>query len=275
MGCGPRRAHHVRRIATRCVRRRGRRASAPGDAERIEHHGPRRHRLAQRLGRRSPVGRRTVRARGPVVGNGTAVVRGVARRTPRRLHAQRERLRSSLRRRCPNPRRDGDRARRPRSTHVGRRPSRCDPHRSAHAHPDRRVRHQQHDRRHVGAPGAGGRTRRRLGRRRTAGTGGDHGRPRRYARSTPGVTSPARAARCVGSTADPPTNGRSSSCRVSPSGGRRGGTCSCPIRAGPQDTAAPTSRPCAANGVGSMSTTRPRSWRRRTNVGGASRNAPC
>ena len=47
------------------------------------------------------VGRRTVRARGPVLGNGTAVVRGVARRTPRRLHAQRERLRSSLRRRCP------------------------------------------------------------------------------------------------------------------------------------------------------------------------------
>ena len=92
-------------IGTHGVRRYRRCASAANDAGRIEHHRARRHGLAQCLGRRPPVGRRTVRARRPVVGDGAAVIRRVTRRRSRRLHAQRARLRSDLRGGCPNRRR--------------------------------------------------------------------------------------------------------------------------------------------------------------------------
>ncbi len=109
LGCRACRAPHVRRIGDRVgthgVRRYRRCASAANDAGRIEHHRARRHGLAQCLGRRPPVGRRTVRARRPVVGDGAAVIRRVTRRRSRRLHAQRARLRSDLRGGCPNRRR--------------------------------------------------------------------------------------------------------------------------------------------------------------------------
>ena len=105
---------------------------------------PRRHRLAQRLARRPPVRRRAVRARGPVVGAGAAVVR---RRHRTETASRSRRNEGGFGRLCVADARTGAVTDVARGVHgqltwAGDR-ARRDPHRGAHADPDRGVRHRR------------------------------------------------------------------------------------------------------------------------------------